>query len=453
MVLLLGYLIGQHGPLRFLWALLKFGVWLVCAVAWLGVLFTRPAAAVALSVAWVLLWMLWRMRARVWALVWRLWGHRISVMIPRRVWMWHFQFNSWPRLVFRLGLVFRDGHGLSRLTVQYPRGRWTLADDDNGWTVVVNVLDGQSPADFIAHCETFAEAWGVHHVAGDSPKRGTVRLRAYITDPLRTPLAAPPIPAVTNFKSVLLGMREDGHQWRERLLGRHLFIGAATGGGKGSVQWAVIRALCPAIRAGAAEVWTVDPKAVEFAKGRWLFKEYATSPEEIVDLVEKAAALVATRRAAMAGGARTHVPVSGDPYVLLNIDELAACTVYMTKDLIDRFNRALGLILTQGRSLSVSVMAAVQDPRKEIVPMRQLFTTRIVLRVDEAGQADLVLGGGATARGAHAHLIPADEYTGAGIGYVHGDNRATPMRVRAGYTSDSDIDRMCLRYAPAPTGP
>ncbi|MFI5952600.1 hypothetical protein [Cryptosporangium sp. NPDC051539] len=85
--------------------------------------------------------------------------------------------------------------------------------------------------------------------------------------------------------------------------------------------------------------------------------------------------------------------------------------------------------------------------------MRQLFTTRIVLRVDELGQADLVLGGGATARGAHAHLIPADESTGAGIGYVNGDDRATPIRVRAGYTSDSDIDWMCLTYAPAITGP
>lgn len=40
-------------------------------------------------------------------------------------------------------------------------------------------------------------------------------------------------------------------------------------------------------------VWTIDPKRVEFAK-------YASTPEDMVALVEEAAALVAARSSAMA---------------------------------------------------------------------------------------------------------------------------------------------------------
>ena len=142
-----------------------------------------------------------------------------------------------------------------------------------------------------------------------------------------------------------------------------------------------------------------------------------------------------------------HEPTPEEPLVVLNIDELGALTVYVSdKKLRQRLNAALGLVLTQGRAVGVCVVGAVQDPRKDIVPMRALFTTRIALRLDEPGLVDLVLGRGALARGAACHEIPGDEATGAGIGYVTVDGDPIPGRVRAAYVSDTEIVDMVNRF-------
>jgi S-DNA-T family DNA segregation ATPase FtsK/SpoIIIE len=128
---------------------------------------------------------------------------------------------------------------------------------------------------------------------------------------------------------------------------------------------------------------------------------------------------------------------------VLNVDELGFLTAYMPeRKLRERFNNALARMLTQGRAVGVLVVAAVQDPRKEVVSYRNLFPVRIALRLDEDSQVDMVLGDGALDRGAYCHLIPADEHAGAGIGYVVLDGYPYPRRVRAAYVSDSDIAAM-----------
>ena len=48
---------------------------------------------------------------------------------------------------------------------------------------------------------------------------------------------------------------------------------------------------------------------------------------------------------------------------------------------------------------------AFQDPRKDVISLRNLFPTRIALRLDESDQVDMVLGDGARDRGALADLI------------------------------------------------
>ena len=73
------------------------------------------------------------------------------------------------------------------------------------------------------------------------------------------------------------------------------------------------------------------------------------------------------------------------------IDEIAALTAYVT----DRKTRTdiehlLGLLLSQGRAVGISVVAAVQDPAKDTLPVRQLFTVRVGLRLTEATQTTMV---------------------------------------------------------------
>jgi S-DNA-T family DNA segregation ATPase FtsK/SpoIIIE len=51
------------------------------------------------------------------------------------------------------------------------------------------------------------------------------------------------------------------------------------------------------------------------------------------------------------------------------------------RDAKRRIAAALSLLLSQGRAVGVTVIGAVQDPRKEILTVRDLFPTRIALRL------------------------------------------------------------------------
>jgi S-DNA-T family DNA segregation ATPase FtsK/SpoIIIE len=103
----------------------------------------------------------------------------------------------------------------------------------------------------------------------------------------------------------------------------------------------------------------------------------------------------------------------------------------------------LSIILSQGRAVGVHVVAAIQDPRKEVLPFRDLFPTRIGLRLSKPSQVDLVLGDGMRDRGALCDRIPMST---PGVGYVVLDGDPTPMRVRFSYLADDDIRAMAREY-------
>jgi S-DNA-T family DNA segregation ATPase FtsK/SpoIIIE len=94
-------------------------------------------------------------------------------------------------------------------------------------------------------------------------------------------------------------------------------------------------------------------------------------------------------------------------------------------------------------------VAALQDPRKEVMSIRNLFPDRIAMRLDEPEQVDMVLGDGARDRGALADQISTDETTGAGVAYVRLADDPDPVRVRAAWVTDADIRAMAAEYAPA----
>jgi S-DNA-T family DNA segregation ATPase FtsK/SpoIIIE len=170
----------------------------------------------------------------------------------------------------------------------------------------------------------------------------------------------------------------------------------------------------------------------------------------MADLLEDAETLLRDRANRLRGVTRQHVPTPADPLVLVVIDEIAALTAYLPdRDLRRRIAGSLGVLLSQGRAVGVHVIAAVQDPRKDTLPMRDLFPTRIALRLVEADQVDLVLGQGARDRGAVCDRIPV---TQPGTGYVLLDGLREPVRVRAAQATDRDIGDLARSYpAPAST--
>ena len=84
-------------------------------------------------------------------------------------------------------------------------------------------------------------------------------------------------------------------------------------------------------------------------------------------------------------------------------------------------------------------VGALQDPRKDVISLRNLFSTRIALRLDESDQVDMVLGDGARDRGALADQISPLPEVGAGVAYVRLEASPDPVRVRASYVTDEDI--------------
>jgi S-DNA-T family DNA segregation ATPase FtsK/SpoIIIE len=211
------------------------------------------------------------------------------------------------------------------------------------------------------------------------------------------------------------------------------------------VLWGVAGGLAPAVHADLARLWGIDLKrGIELAIGAELFCTRADTPTQAVDVLRALLRVIDARGVAMAGRSRLHQPTRGDPLHVLVVDELAALTAYAEAEVRKEATRLLSEILTQGRALGVVVIACVQDPRKDVVSMRGLFTQTIALRLRSVEETVMVLGEGA-ARIAPAHRISP---VAPGTAWVVEDTGAAE-RVRADYWPDDLVRQVARRY---PTG-
>ena len=245
---------------------------------------------------------------------------------------------------------------------------------------------------------------------------------------------------------VAMGRTEDGRTWRLRIRSSTMVAGES-GSGKASFVWGLVFGLGPQNSAGLVQLHGVDLKGgMEFAMGRPLFTRYAQTAELAVAMLEDDACELQARAERLAGRTRQHVQSVDEPTVIIVIDELAALISYSPdRDLTRRAEAALSVILSQGRAVGYVVFAFLQDPRKETVRMRHLFTQSIGLRLRDREEVAMVLGDGALRRGARCHKIP---HTTPGVGYALEED-GYPVRVRAGFVSDDMIRTAAARF-PAP---
>jgi DNA translocase FtsK/SpoIIIE-like protein len=313
--------------------------------------------------------------------------------------------------------------------------------------VLVRMVTGQIPDDFAKVSERLAHTFGVRQVkAAPGPAYGTVVLTLLRGDPLTKTIGALPVTAVPEFTGLPVAVQEDGRLYPLRLFGTQILIVGATGSGKGSVIWAIVRSLAGGVGTGLVQVWGLDPKGgMELGIGLPMFTRFACKDfEAMAVMLEEAARWAQARAARLSGKTRQHIPTVSDPLIVLVIDELANLTAYLTdRHLKDRIKAALGIVLSQGRAVGVHVVAAIQDPRKEVLPARGLFPTRIGLRLSEPAEVDMVLGDGMRDRGALCDRIPQ---TQPGVGYVVLDGDTTPMRVRFPFQEDDEIREMARTY-------
>ncbi len=316
--------------------------------------------------------------------------------------------------------------------------------------VTVQMLYGQTVADWQRNSDALAHAFGALGVRVRAAKPGWVTIDVHHTDVLAEPIPVP-FPKhrdTVDAERLQVGATEQGTPWFLRLLGRHVLVAGATGAGKGSVVWSTLTALAPAVKSGLAELWVIDPKGgMEFGPGAPLFARFAhDAGEGTVHLLQKAAAVLTARAARLRGVTRLHTPTADEPLIVVVIDEIATLTAYTgDRKIRAEIEQLLGLILSQGRAVGVSVIAAVQDPSKDVLAMRQLFPTRIALRLSEPSQVAMVLGEAARDRGGLCDQIPDGL---PGVGYVAQDDTTELQRVRAFHVTDDDIARLCHEFAP-----
>ncbi|GII25345.1 FtsK/SpoIIIE domain-containing protein [Planosporangium mesophilum] len=376
-------------------------------------------------------------------------GHRSSFLR----WGWFPVLGRWRRGVYRrrwhpamatakLAVSF-DGHTVLPVL---KRVRCRPGCDE----LLVRMVTGQIPDDFAAAAERLAHTFGARAVkALPGPRYGEALLLVMRGDPLAATVGPLPVPDVPDFTALPLGIREDGEIYLLCLFGTQVLIVGATGAGKGSVIWSLLRALAAGIRSGLVQVWGLDPKGgMELGIGLDLFTRFACkNAEAMADMLDEALAVVQERTARLMGLTRQHIPTVDDPLYLIVIDELAALTSYADRKTKERIKSSLGLLLTQGRAVGVHVVAAIQDPRKETLPDRNLFPTRIALRLSEESEVEMVFGKGMRDRGALCDRIPMAT---PGVAFVALDGDPTPMRVRFSFLTDRQIRTMARTYAARP---
>jgi S-DNA-T family DNA segregation ATPase FtsK/SpoIIIE len=283
-------------------------------------------------------------------------------------------------------------------------------------------------------------------------RSGAVVLEFIRRDALAALVPAPLIPAHPDLKALPVGRREDGLPWLVRLHGTHVLIAGATGAGKASLLWGLVRAMFPLMQSGLVRVLAADPKLMELAYGRVIFDSYgayAADVTAIAAMLDRAVADMQDRARRFAGRQRDHTPTVEDPFTVVLVDEVAFLTAYQPdRKLKERIMLALATLTTQGRALGYAVVAALQDPRKDVLTIRNLFPDRIAMRLDEPEQVDMVLGDGARDRGATCELISPDPAVGAGVAFVRLEADPDPVRVRAGWVSDWDIRALADRCIP-----
>ncbi|RYP88677.1 cell division protein FtsK [Nocardioides guangzhouensis] len=397
---------------------------LVLGVGWLAWPWTLLALATAALLGGLLLaWALGlpasfaRRTGSVRVLVWR-----------RRV------RRDWHAVCARCGLAERETPQLRRSRGSFPyvqlRVRPTL---------------GQTSRDFEVAADALRSAFGAARIRIEPDGPTDVLVTLTVGDTLGIPFAAATGASPELVGSVALGRREDGQAWRLPI-GPHTLVAGCSGAGKGSVFWSFAFALAPAVRTGHAQLHGIDLKGgMEIAMGRQLFTMSATDAAQAVAVLEHLVDLMRARAEAYAGRVRSHTPSLVEPLHVVMIDELAALTAYCSeRDLQRRAETAINLLCSQGRAPGFMVFACLQDPRKEVIPSRGLFTQMVGLRLKDQSEASMVLGETAVLSGALCHRIPRDM---PGTGYVLPEDGGHPIRVRAGFATDDAIREVAEQFA------
>lgn len=282
--------------------------------------------------------------------------------------------GTWPSLAVQLGLEVRDYSGRKIVT-----GAGNPSWDSSTCILQVSMPPGLAREDLVATTTRIAQAFNAVRVTVVGEQISSLALRIEYVDALAQSFGFP-LGGTWDGASVLMGMSDGGAEWRLPL-GPHTLVAGSSGSGKASLVWGLLLGLVQPIHSGLIEVWGIDRKGgMELAMGRDLLTRFAADAAHSVALLEDAVDQMQDRARKLAGVTRQHTPTAESPTVIVLIDELAALTAYETdREMLRRANAAIATLASQGRAVGFIVFACLQDPRKETLPARGLFTQTVMV--------------------------------------------------------------------------
>lgn len=320
----------------------------------------------------------------------------------------------------------------------------------------VRLVRGQDLRTWTDRADYLTEALCAHRVAVARAKPGRLTVVVERSNPFEWPLPAPDIPASADevdLSRLEIGEDEFGEPMTVSVTGSsHLLGVGATGTGKGSLMAGLLRQMGPAIRDGWVRLRVIDLKGgIETEATKDLYYRRATTVTDALELLTEARDDMRASQARLRKEKLRRATVGPDwPQDVIIIDEIAMLTAYADRHSVREALNLLAEIMTQGRATLDNVVGFIQEPGKDNLEIRELFTSRICLAVTAASHVDMALGDGARDRGALADEIPMDEEH-AGIGFRMDKGTRLPRRLRLGFTDDTELaelNRLC-----APTRP
>ncbi len=355
-----------------------------------------------------------------------------------RRWLGAYRGRRWADLMAVCELTKTHPRTLRTMVPRVMRVRsWSASVD----TVRIKMVPGQAPRAWVAQLEEIASTLGAVRVALEASKPGEIVLIIQRDEPFDFVIPSPDMPETVeevDLSALFVGEDELGRPWTQPLLGGHTVTAGATGSGKNSLVLAKMRAAMPMIRAGLVRPWIVDPKLVEFITLEPMLQgRYASDPADGAELVSAFVENMERKQKRMQRNKLRSAPVSEEyPLDWLILDEIGSMLAYRPEH-AHQLVADCSLITSLGRTTHDVLECMIQEPTKDVLPIRDLIPRRVCLRATSERHPDMVLGDGMREKGAIADQLP-EEGT-AGIGWAVAPKVRLPKRIRSAYTSDTDM--------------
>ncbi|MFF3517840.1 FtsK/SpoIIIE domain-containing protein [Streptomyces sp. NPDC002573] len=301
-----------------------------------------------------------------------------------------------PALTVVSGLV---GNGAPPPQPRVPR-RGLIRPTVGGFVLLVRLLPGQVPEDFVKAVPAMAEDWQVHAVRVTSWKPGVVRIVASAADPLADP-RVPKQRGPGHLLRVTVGALETGAAWVVDLRRvPHWLIVGATRSGKSTLINALVAGLAPQPVAlvgidckGGMELSLYEPRLSALATNR---EQAVRLLAALVDLtLDRMTVCRAARVRNIWGLPDKERPV---PVVVI-VDEIAELFLVASrneKDEAQAAGTALIRLAQLGAALGVFLVVAGQRVGSDLGPgvtaLRAQLGGRVCHRVADPGTAEMALG-------------------------------------------------------------